>query len=403
MSQASTPPPWGQRLNLLFRLFGQNGLILAALILAWSALAGLPASKTPPSANSDNLRLIQGDLKQQEQQQQKLQSDLESVRTTLGAKADRLALDQIKREIAPKIQDRASASDLLGLKDRFTNHEYDLSQLKKDLAELQKRPVKVSPGPDGDPKTFQELRAQFVQFQTKLASLENLQKELKKQNETIAEHEKKLRDFGEKVTRLPHAEPTDVVVVGLHSQNLSLHNYLDVFREMVDPGRRALLAGSRIGFLLDEGGDVQVLAPLDGKQADEVGKRFARVTPAREGTIDRMEGLAARVREQFKDQKARYRHCVVVASVACQPPPREQYNDWKDVPVHVILIGTDKRVRELEVGLLQNWYRFTRSCKGSLTLLSAEGDREVPDKDLLEQLRGCLWQATQPLFPLTKR
>jgi len=421
------PSPWGQRLFLLSRLGFQVTLLLAALIPAWIAF-GRPTPNTTPVFSPEELNRVR----------QELLAELAVSETRAGtiARTVKGELDQVKASIA-QVETRAAstATELDSQKESSKTASAalaalgtDLSGLKQEVDKLKKAGVKVATPPEVDPKALQELKTQLTKMQDTIKTfeqqhkdsatkqelealrkesvsrkeLEPYQKRLDEQKSTIDKQGKELEEVNKKVVR-NLAEPTDVLVVGLHSRNLSLHGYKDVLSQVIDLRQRSLPPQCRLGFCLAEGADWDPMFQLGEKEHTQGGKKLDDLDKARGGTVDRMDGLGKRVQEQFKDSTASHRRCVVVASARCQPTPREQFDDWKDWPVHVILICNENNPGEPDGRILQDWYRFTRHTKGSLTLLGAGGDGQLPDRDIKEQLRGCLWQATQPLFPLKKK
>jgi uncharacterized protein YukE len=199
-------------------------------------------------------------------------------------------------------------------------------------------------------------------------------------------------------------EPTDVLVVVMHSNNLSLHNHLPAIVDLVHPDRRAVPEGCRVGLLLLEGSDPDLLFPLKPASPEErksAEKRLGQLRGASKDTTDRLEEAIGPVRDAFRDSREfAHRRCVIIASANCLPPPLDKLGEWKDVAVQIILVGSDSRVRDQEKKLL-DWYRFGRACRGSVTLLGAEKNPETADETLTAQLQALLIQATQPVHRLT--
>ncbi len=414
------PSPWGQRTVLVIRLVLQAALLF---IPAWIVF-GRPTPSATPTVSPEELSRVRQEVFAE------LNAKLAAAETKAGnaTKSVKGEMEQVKASIR-QVETKAAqtGSELDSHKETFKATSATLDDLKKDLDKLKKSGGKIGLPAEADPKALQELKTQLAQLQQMVKTieqqrkesatkqelealrkesasrkdLEQYQKRLDEQKSTSDKQGKELEEVNKKVAR-NLAEPTDVLVVGLHSRNLSLHGYKDVLSQVIDLRQRSLPPSCRVGFCLAEGADWDPLFQLGEKEHVQGGKKLDDLDKARTGTVDRMDGLGKKIQEQFKDSPALHRRCVVVASGRCQPTPREQFEDWKDLPTDVILICNENNPGEPDGRVLQDWYRFTRYTRGSLTLLAA-GDGQAPDRNLKEQLRGCLWHLTQPLFPLKKK
>jgi hypothetical protein len=207
------------------------------------------------------------------------------------------------------------------------------------------------------------------------------------------------RDALKKETaRAVRPEPTDVLLVAMNSGNLSLHRYKNLFRELVDPAKRSLASGCRIGMGLADGANWVPIAGFDDDDPKKLNEAFGYFEPANRSSTDNLNDVREPVKSAFEKSKAAKR-CVVVASLRCRPPAKSAFDDWKGLELTVILIGSEDRAGDLGKDRLREWFEFCHAVGGQpVQLLGTPKDPEDPDDGLIDRVRRALRLATQPRY-----
>lgn len=220
-------------------------------------------------------------------------------------------------------------------------------------------------------------------------------------NKADADRNAALQQVKEAEARLAAAmkpEATDTLVVAMSSGNLSLHRYKNLFREFVDPGKRSLPAGCRIGMGLADGANWVPIVGFDDDDPRKANEAFGYFEPANNATTDNLNDVRGPVRLAFEKSKG-VRRCVVVASLRCRPPAKSGFDDWKGLELTVILIGSEDKAGDLGKDRLREWFEFCHAVGGRpVQLLGTPKDPEDPDDGLIDRVRRALRHATQPRY-----
>jgi hypothetical protein len=318
----------------------------------------------------------------------------EEIDTRLTGIAEKKSVpESLVRDVAVlKTKDKNRGEEIKGLKhlentvDKLKELENKLDKLKEPavLGELKTRVEKLE-GSKGKPGELSKA------IEEHLKPIQEKLKEYNQKQEKLKEKQDKLE---EKLTLQPRPEPTDTLVLGMHSQSLSLLPLRATLRDLTDPEKRKMPAGCRLNFSVAEGSDKPLeVIPFEKRDPGKNDEAFNSILDPRAGTTDQLQDVGDRIRGLFKDSSAKHKRCVVVASTDCVPALPSQYEQWKGLTVDVVLIGRDDKVKDFRADRLLDWYQFSRFCGGSLVVLGSKDlEADAP------RLRSVLQRITQPEF-----
>jgi hypothetical protein len=192
-----------------------------------------------------------------------------------------------------------------------------------------------------------------------------------------------------KQTEAKKARPDrDILIVAMHSGNLSLHNQIDTIADRV----RKPPSDARVALLLVDGSEPDLIFPF--KPLKEVKRKSAERKVSRlraaSDTVDSLADAetAGAIQSAFKDGSNPRRQCVIIASTDCAPPSDEIIQKLKQskIKVNVLLVGMEGEDHYFKRKEVQ-WNKLAKKTSGSVSrgLIKPRNSEKESEKAYIER------------------
>ena len=178
--------------------------------------------------------------------------------------------------------------------------------------------------------------------------------------------------------------PTDVLILALHSADLSVARVRGPIQAQFEPRARADRdPGTRVGLMVAIGGEVQKELLIKLADAKTTPTRLDALGQNPSGVAEQLADLGADVLNQYDSSAKTVRRVVVVASDRAAPPTDSRH--WVGLQVDCVLVADGHRP---DADKLLAWHQFTAARGGGVAVV--QFDKLVKDDTVLAQMETHL-------------